>query len=42
MNTTIILQLFMLCVYSTLCVLCAVCAFRMVSDWLNCRNGSGL
>ena len=39
---TIILQLFMLSVYVTLGVLCAVCAFRMVSDWLNLRNGSGL
>ena len=40
MNT--ILQLFMLSVYVTLSVLCVVCAFRMVSDWLNLRNGSGL
>ena len=39
---TIILQLFMLGVYVTLSVLTGICAFRMVSDWLNCRNGSGL
>jgi hypothetical protein len=39
---TIILQLLMLSVYVTLSVLTAICAFRMVSDWLNLRNGSGL
>ena len=39
---TVILQLFMLGVYVTLTALTAICAFRLVADWLNCRNESGL
>ena len=42
LKMTMFLQILMLGVYVTLTALTAICAFRLVSDWLNCRNESGL